>query len=107
MPQTRPTGVERLPNMDNRIFGMFVYMVRTTVKPQKQDISIHVPANYVGRELEVLLYPVDEITEEKPVKKSLASLRGALHPPNTGEAQVSQPLNPGATGSWQRATAML
>jgi len=54
-------------------------MVRTTVKPQKQDISIHVPADYVGRELEVLLYPVDEITEERPAKKLLSSLRGALH----------------------------
>lgn len=53
-------------------------MIRTTVKPSNQDISIHVPENYVGRELEVLLYPIDELTDAEPVKKSVANLRGSL-----------------------------
>ena len=54
-------------------------MVRATVTPTNQDISIHVPENYVGRALEVLLYPIDELTEPQPPKKSVASLRGSLN----------------------------
>ncbi len=53
-------------------------MVRATVTPLDQDVSIHVPENYVGRKLEVLLYPVDELTESQPAKKSVAGLRGSL-----------------------------
>lgn len=67
-------------------------MVRTVIKPYNQDISIHVPENYVGRELEVLLYPVDEITEERPSKKSLASLRGSLHLSNDERMDLQQHL---------------
>jgi len=43
-------------------------MVRTSITPEQTDIQLSVPQNYVGRKLEVLLYPVDELTEE-PVKK--------------------------------------
>ena len=48
-------------------------MVKTLITPSQTDVHISVPPNYVGRKLEVLLYPVDEITgilgEEKPKKK--------------------------------------
>lgn len=40
-------------------------MVRTLVTPQQQSISIQVPQNYVGRQIEVLLYAVDELVEEE------------------------------------------
>lgn len=36
-------------------------MVRTSITPEQTDIHISVPQNYVGRKLEVLLYPVDEL----------------------------------------------
>lgn len=40
-------------------------MVRTLVTPQQQNISIHLPSEYVGKQVEVLVYAVDELTEEK------------------------------------------
>jgi len=67
-------------------------MVRTVIKPYNQDISIHVPKNYVGREIEVLLYPVDEITDGQPLKKSLASLRGSLHLTEVEKKDLQQHL---------------
>jgi hypothetical protein len=39
-------------------------MVKTSITPEKTDIHLSVPQNYVGRKLEVLLYPVDELTDE-------------------------------------------
>ncbi len=44
-------------------------MIRTLVTPKEQNISIHVPQNYVGKQIEVLLFAVDELEEEnKKVK---------------------------------------
>jgi len=40
-------------------------MVRTLVTTQQQNISILVPQNYVGRQIEVLVYAVDELVEEE------------------------------------------
>lgn len=39
-------------------------MVKTSITPEQTDIHLSVPQNYVGRKLEVLLYPVDELTSE-------------------------------------------
>lgn len=36
-------------------------MIRTVIIPENQDISIHIPSNYIGRELEVTVFPVDEL----------------------------------------------
>ncbi|MEO6721117.1 MAG: hypothetical protein ABIN67_12130 [Ferruginibacter sp.] len=44
-------------------------MVRTLVTPQQQNISILVPQNYVGRQIEVLLYAVDELIEGQQTAK--------------------------------------
>lgn len=68
-------------------------MVRAIIKPKNQDISIHVPENYVGRELEVLLYPVDEITEQQPTMKSISSLRGSLHLTEEEQADLQKHLD--------------
>jgi hypothetical protein len=40
-------------------------MVRTLVTPLQQNISILIPQNYVGRQIEVLMYAVDELVEEE------------------------------------------
>ncbi len=39
-------------------------MVKTSITPQQTDIHLSVPPSYVGRKLEVLLYPIDELTDE-------------------------------------------
>lgn len=43
-------------------------MVRTSITPAHTDVHISIPQNYVGRKLEVLLYPVDELITEKAEK---------------------------------------
>jgi hypothetical protein len=54
-------------------------MIRTSITPEKQDVSIHIPENYVGRQIEVLLYAVDELNEQESLKKKKPSeFRGAL-----------------------------
>lgn len=45
-------------------------MVRTSITPEQTDIHLSVPEIYVGRKLEVLVYPVDELTDELEPKKN-------------------------------------
>jgi len=55
-------------------------MIRTLVTPDNQDISIHIPADYVGRQVEVLLYAIDELNQTTaPIKKKPSDFRGKLN----------------------------
>ena len=38
-------------------------MIRTIIKVNKQKLSFQVPANYVGKEIEVNVIPIDEVNE--------------------------------------------
>ena len=55
-------------------------MIRTTMVPEQQDISIHLPLDYVGKKIEVMLYAIDEINDGDPHKPAInnAALRGKL-----------------------------
>lgn len=54
-------------------------MVRTTITPENQDISIHIPEDYIGKQIEVLLYRVDELNTQQPTeKKKPSDFRGTL-----------------------------
>lgn len=53
-------------------------MIRTIITPHQQDISITIPHEFIGRQVEVLIYASDEIHEENP-GKSAAKLRGKLN----------------------------
>jgi glutathione peroxidase-family protein len=54
-------------------------MIKTIVTPQHNTLQLNIPNNYIGREIEVLLYPKDELEEEKPKpKKTMASFSGIL-----------------------------
>ena len=53
-------------------------MIRTLITPDKQDVSIHIPENYIGKRVEVLLYAVDELDDQEIVKKTPAGFRGKL-----------------------------
>jgi hypothetical protein len=35
-------------------------MVRTILIPEKQDLSIHLPASYIGKKIEVIAFEVEE-----------------------------------------------
>lgn len=57
-------------------------MIRTVVKPDKQNISIKLPKNFIGKQVEVIAFTIDEAnkstkTFDKPLthfasEKSLA-----------------------------------
>lgn len=54
-------------------------MIRTVITPENQDVSIHIPENYIGKKIEVLLYAVEELSEqESPKKKKASDFRGSL-----------------------------
>ena len=56
-------------------------MIRTTLTPEQQDISIHlhIPKSYIGKKIEVLLFAHDEPKEKQQTKKRpVTSFRGAL-----------------------------
>lgn len=54
-------------------------MIRTIVTPSNTDLHVLIPKEYVGKQIEVLLYPTDEVQEEKTSKKKTVKLRGTLH----------------------------
>lgn len=53
-------------------------MIRTSITPQQADISISIPPQYIGKKLEVLLYAVEEITEEPAPPVTMAQFWGIL-----------------------------
>lgn len=54
-------------------------MVRTVIIPENQDILIHIPENYIGKQIEVLLYAVDELNTQKVSEtKKPSDFRGKL-----------------------------
>ncbi|HET9505788.1 MAG TPA: hypothetical protein VFO93_19740 [Hymenobacter sp.] len=56
-------------------------MIRTSITPQQTDIQLSVPPHYVGKKLEVLLYSVEEVTEEPaaaPAPSVMAQFWGVL-----------------------------
>ncbi|EOG6896228.1 hypothetical protein ACLH3T_001579 [Flavobacterium psychrophilum] len=54
-------------------------MIKTIVTPQNNSILLSIPNNYIGKEIEVLLYSKEEVAEEKPkIKKTMADFWGTL-----------------------------
>ena len=45
-------------------------MIRTMLTPIKEDISIRLPQNYIGREVEVLVFAVDEGNQQQKINKN-------------------------------------
>jgi len=54
-------------------------MTRTSIIPDTNGFYLPIPQQYVGKEVEVLIFPKSEVTEmAKPAKKSMAQYRGIL-----------------------------
>lgn len=55
-------------------------MIKTVVTPEKTSYNLIIPAKYIGRKIEILLYALDEVSEEKNIlsKKSMADFSGVL-----------------------------
>ncbi len=76
-------------------------MIRTLITPQQQNISIQVPQNYIGRQIEVLLYAVDELVEEeKNVAPTNAAKYKGIFSKEEGE-KFNKYLNQ-ARSEWER-----
>lgn len=55
-------------------------MIRTVLIPDNTDVHLSIPNDYVGRKIEVMCYPLDELVEENESEppKSMASFKGLL-----------------------------
>ncbi len=53
-------------------------MIRTTIIPTDTDIHLSIPENYVGKEIEVMYYPLDELTQTKIPAKKMADFKQML-----------------------------
>ncbi len=43
-------------------------MIRTVVTPSNQDVSIHLPKNYIGKKVEVIAFTIEETVTENTDK---------------------------------------
>jgi hypothetical protein len=54
-------------------------MIKTIITPKNNNLHLVIPNNYIGREIEVLVYAKDELEEEKiKSKKTMANFTGVL-----------------------------
>ena len=43
-------------------------MIRTIITPLNTDLHLSIPQDYIGKQIEVLLYTTDEVKEDKTKK---------------------------------------
>ena len=54
-------------------------MIKTIIVPESTDIHLHIPKEYVGKEVEVLLYKTEELGLKEKAVNSPSILRGSLN----------------------------
>jgi hypothetical protein len=75
-------------------------MIRTVVTPKNTDIHLSIPENYIGKQIEILLYTTDEVKEEKNIKNNnVARFKGLL---TNEEADKYNIYLKQARGEWDR-----
>ncbi len=76
-------------------------MIKTIVTPQNNNLYLVIPNNYIGREIEVLLYAKDELQVEKIMaKKTMADFTGVL---SVNDYQSLKSHTEQARKEWNRA----
>ena len=53
-------------------------MIKTFITPKEKKCLIEIPSNYIGKELEILIYAKDELTLERNRTKSMSDFQGIL-----------------------------
>ena len=48
-------------------------MLKTLITPRESTYTLTIPAHYIGRKVEVLLYSIDEVLENKVTSKKKPS----------------------------------
>ena len=51
-------------------------MIRTTITPKNNDLHLSLPDNYIGKEIEVILFSKDEMQNDIRKKDTLVDLKG-------------------------------
>ena len=56
-------------------------MIRKIIKPEDTNITINIPQNYVGKQIEYIIFPLesDENSTIESNNKSISSLKGILN----------------------------
>ncbi len=54
-------------------------MIREVLRPKNRKITIKIPASYVGKKLEFILFPIDESENDIASHGSQKSLRGVFN----------------------------
>jgi hypothetical protein len=64
-------------------------MIRTTITPNTQTVFFDIPTNYVGKELEVIVFAKNEVeqTNDQPKKIRLSGLKGKLSKETASQMQ--------------------
>lgn len=64
-------------------------MIKTSITPQNSNYTFQIPNQYIGKELEVLIYAKDEINTEKISSfKSKNSIKGILTSTEADKFQI-------------------
>lgn len=53
-------------------------MTKTIIIPENNNVLLSVPDEYIGKKLEVLMYAVEELSENKAPQKTMSAYRGSL-----------------------------
>ena len=55
-------------------------MIKTVAIPQSSIYNLAIPNNYIGKKIEILIYALDEVLEEKTIdsKKTMADFWGTI-----------------------------
>jgi hypothetical protein len=75
-------------------------MIKTIVTPLNHQLHLSIPNSYIGKEIEVLLYAKDELTEEKAAKRNNANRHKGLL--TTEEAEKYDMYQKQARKEWDR-----
>ena len=55
-------------------------MIREVIRPQNTSFSINIPTSYIDRELEFIMFPLDEQETTQDIKqKNKKSLKGVFN----------------------------
>jgi hypothetical protein len=46
-------------------------MVKTIITPEHDNYNLAIPANYIGKKIEILFYALDELAEEKKAPRKI------------------------------------
>lgn len=53
-------------------------MVKTHITPLQNTYNLAIPKKYIGKKVEILIYSIDEVQVEKPIKSTMADFWGIL-----------------------------